>query len=630
MTMIRPLPTVLLAAALCTACGCTPNRAKVVAMRDEPDPVKSAANLADLLEHLEDVQDPPEPDRRSAMLDVGADLAHRVASLQQPGAKPGESPAELAERMHAVLRRDLDKPVTASDADLRDDGFEPAAVRSATAAWAAWKLGGWPGAADAALLAAALGRDDVIADARLQAAIAAALLAQRAALEADTGLAATVWNAALRVHARHDAAGDAGLRRQLDALDLAVLDLPRLAAVIADGTASDALRGAALRQADRILSTWLHDGAVPEPHRAGLPALAAALADLAAAGPDALAGPAAEAAAGSVPWALVRAASGRPDGVNASVLRCAALRVVAAGAPALDPALYLPGADLAAQRERLIAQVLAALPGLPADERWPALPPLAALAPEPLAARLSSAWEDPARAADWAPETWLAGLRLVAAHPALAEPVRRRAAEAAARIIAAPTGQADPTARWDLAAEITAPWPTLRAQALAGAALAPPPAEARHLERLVRILVAAALAIPEAERAATPGWSAALDALAACARRDDLEPLRPGLRLLLDQAPERLVEAMRARAAAGGTAQQEVLLLVDDALGGGRLPPAIRQGALEWLAGIATSPAPEDVRLVAGAAVLHHAPDSDPRRARVAAALPILAAAGSR
>lgn len=628
--MIRPLPTVLLAAALCAACGCTPNRAKVVAMRDEPDPVKAAANLADLLEHLEEVQDPPEPDRRCAMLDVGADLAHRVATLQQPGAKPGESPADLAERMHAVLRRDLDKPVTASDEDLRDDGYQPAAARSATAAWAAWKLGGWPGAADAALLAAALGRDDVIADARLQAAIAAALLAQRPALEADAGLAATTWSAALRVHARHDAAGDAGLRRQLDALDLAVLDLQRLAAAIADGAASDALRAAAVRQADRILATWLHDGAVPERHRAGLPALAAALADLATAGPDALAGPAAEAAAGSVPWALVTAASARPDGVNANVARCAALRVVAAGAPALDAALYLPGADPAALRERLVAQVIAALPGLPADERWPALPPLASLAPELLAARLSTAWEDPARAADWAPESWLAGLRLVAAHPALAEPVRRRAAEAAARIIAAPTGQADPAARWDLAAEITAPWPALRAQALAGAAQAPPPAEARHLERLVRILVAAALAIPEAERAAAPGWSAALDALAVCARRDDLEPMRPGLRLLLDQAPERLVEAMRARAAAGGTAQQEVVLLVDDTLGGGRLPPVIRQGALEWLAGIATSTAPEDVRLVAGAAVLHHAPDADPRRARVAAALPILAAAGSR
>lgn len=626
--MHRHLSPVLLAIALCAA-GCAPSRAKVAAMRDEADPVKSAANLADLLEHLEDAKDPTDPDRHSAMLDVGADLAQRVAGLEQPGAKPGTSPGELAERMRGVLRRDLDRPLTPSDADLRGDGFDPAAARSAVSAWAAWKLGGWGGPDDAARLCAALGRDGTAGDARLQAAIAAALLRQRDLLAVDGALAVAAWDGSLRVHARLDAADDAGLRRQLDALDLAVLDLGRLAAAIADDAAAEALRAAAIRQADRLLATWLADG-VPEAHRPGLPGLASALAAVAVAGPAALADRAAAAAAGGAPWAFARAAAERPDGGRAAALRCAALRTLAAAAPALDPALYLPGTDLAALRARLIAQTLAALPALPADERWPALPTLAALAPAQLAERLSTAWTDSARAADWAPEAWLAGLRLAAAHPDLAEPVRRRAAEAAARIIAVPAGPEDPGARWDLAAEIAAPWPGLRAQALAGAALAGPPADAARLERLVRIIAAAALAIPAAERAADPGWAAAIDALAACARHDDLEPLRPGLRFLLDHAPARLVEAMRTRAASGAAGQQEVALLVDDALGGGRLPPPMRDAALDWQLGVATAAGDDDLRLVAGASVLRHADAADPRRARIAAALPLLAAAGNR
>lgn len=627
--MTSPLTILLLAIALFAACSCTPNRTEVVAMRDEPDVAKAVDNLADLIEYLEDVEDPPEPDRRCAMIDVGSDIARRVIGLQRQDAKPGESPAELAERMHAVLRGNLDRPVTESEEDLRDDGFEPAAARSATASWAAWKLGGWLGPADARLLAGALGREDSVADARLQASIAAALLAQAPVLEADRDLAAMVWCGALRVHVRHDAGNEAALRPQLDALDLVVLDLDRLAAMIADGVADDALRTAAVRQADRILCTWLHERHVPERHCASLPNLAQALSDVATNGSDQLADLAAEAAAGSVPWALVRSASARPEGVNADMIRCSALRVMAAAVPALDPTQYMPGVELAGLQIRLVDQVIAALPRLPTSERWPAMPPLAHLAPKQLADRLSTGWEDPDRSADWAPESWLAGIRLVAAHPDLSEPVRRRAAEAITRIVLTPLGEADPTIRWDLAAEITAPWPSLRAQALAGAALAPS-AETKHLERLVRILVSAALAIPEDERAEQSGWTAVINALATCAQRDDLETMRPGLRFLLDHAPDRLVEAMRTRATASGPGQQEVVLLVDDALGGGRLPPAIRQGALEWLVGVATSSVPEDVRLVAGAAVLHHAAATDPRRTRIAAALPLLADVESR
>ncbi len=637
--MLRPLNGLVCVSVLLACAGCGPSREALLQMKDQHDSAKTLDNLVEVLENLEAVKDPPQPDQRRLMLEIGAFLAHRAEGYPPLGSKPENSPLELSRRMRLALQRELDKPRLPSEASLRQAGFDPGTSRSTLIAWAAWELGSWKSPEIFEKLSAALGRDDVVADPKALAAVLARLIERRPELAADPGLAGRTWDNVLHVHAALDAKADAALALQLDALDTALVDLPRLSQVLTrDGTEAR-LRLAAIREADRLLLTWIRSGSVPERHRAGLPGLAKALASLAVSAPDEPTRTAAlETCLGELPWALVRAASALPEGAPATLRRCEALRVLvslpaaaaapaAAPGPGCDPASYEIPAELPALRDRLVGQMVAALPALPEAERWTALVHLAQLAPAQLGERLATAWAAPERAADWSPETWLAGIRLVGRQAGLPQGLDLTLAVAAGRLISGPVGNRDPNRAWDLVAEITAPWPAVKAEAFAAALAAEPPAPA-HLSRLVRLTIAAAHAIPAAERGTSAAWQAAVVSLAGRCRQTDLEPLRPALRFLLDQAPDLLLGTLIERSSApGNLSQPEPVLLVNEALEGRSLAADVRAKALDWLLTVSASDAaPDDLRLVAATKVLQHADAKDrSRRERVAKAFPILA-----